>query len=513
MATLAPLRSSSDNRRVVTGQQFAAALRPWRARLAMQQTLRWVANGVIAGLLLASIFLLLSRIIPWAAALTWAGAGIALCLLCSLGLALYYRPSLASGAYSLDASLGLHDRLSTAWELRDERAALPALQRRDALRQLDRHTPAAAIPLWPGRARMLALALLLVALALLVLLPNPLNAALQQRAAFQAHVSQQVASIEHLRKVIDSQAATPQQIRQQIDTILQQAEAQLQQASNSTQAQQVLAQAQGKLSQLRDPQASAKAQAQAAASQSLQSSSNADLKAAGTALASGNLPALQKALQHLTSSASKMTPAQRSQLAQQIEAAANQSGGDPQLSSALHQLAKAVADGTPDEITDATKAVESAAAQDNASQQTSSSIDQASQGLQQAANSLTASSDTSTADKPVSGGQQPGQGQNPGQSQGQSPGQSPQGANGQGSSGSKPGKNEQIFVPGQQGTGTSNITDNGGSGTVQSGTSVSYSQVIAAYMQMAHDEIDNSNIPPDLKNLVQQYYSTLEGQK
>ncbi len=80
-------------------------------------------------------------------------------------------------------------------------------------------------------------------------------------------------------------------------------------------------------------------------------------------------------------------------------------------------------------------------------------------------------------------------------------------------SSSKSGKNEQVFVPGQQGTGTSNITGDGGSGTVQSGTSVAYSQVIAAYMQMAHDEIDNSAIPPDLKSLVQAYYNSLEGQK
>jgi hypothetical protein len=29
---------------------------------------------------------------------------------------------------------------------------------------------------------------------------------------------------------------------------------------------------------------------------------------------------------------------------------------------------------------------------------------------------------------------------------------------------------------------------------------------------MAHDDIDNSNIPPDLKDLVYGYYNALEGQ-
>ncbi len=431
MATLAPLPSTADHRNMVTGQQFAGALRPWRARLAMQQTLRWAANGAIAGLLLACLFLLLSRLIAWATVLYWAGAAASACILCALALALYYRPSLARSARLLDWRLGLHDRLATAWELRDDTGSLPALQRRDALRRLDEHTRARAIPLSPGRARLLALSLLIVAFAVLLLSPNPLNTALQQRAAFQAIISRQIASLEQLRKVIDSQVTTPAQERAQIDQILQQTIAQLQQTSNSSQAQQVLAQAQGKLDQLRNPQASVKAQAQAAASQSLQSSSNSNLKATGTALGSNDLKALSTSLQKLASSVSGMTPAQRSQLAQQIEAAANQAGSDPQLSSALHQLAKAVADGMPSEISDAQQAVEQVAAQDSASQSDSSSIDQAAQGLQKVADTLTASTDSSSSPQAVSSSQQVGQGQNP--NQGQSPGQSNQGTNGQGS--------------------------------------------------------------------------------
>ena len=449
----------------------------------------------------------------------WADGVVVACLLCGMGLAIAFRPSPAWSARLLDSRLGLRDRLSTAWELRDDSGSLPALQRRDALRKLEGYTPAGAIPLWPGRMRVLALAGLVVAFALLLLLPNPQLAALQQREAFQASISRQVKSIEQLSKEIDGQQAIPAQLRQQIEKILQQALAQLQQTSNSNQAQQILAQAQGKLNQLRNPQASTQAQAQAAAAQSLQSSSNANLKATGTALGGNDLKSLNNALQKLTSSLSGMTPQQRSQLAQQIEAAANQAGGDPQLSSALHQLAKAVADGTSSDISDATRAVEDAAAQESASQSATKSIDQASQSLQQAANSLTASTDTSTSAKAVNGsGQQPGQGQtNKGQGQGsgqsQSPSQGTQGSSGQSSGGSKTGKSEQVYVPGQQSTGTSSITSDGGSGTVQQGSDVSYAQVLALYMQMAHDQIDNSAIPPDLKALVQEYYNSLEGQK
>jgi hypothetical protein len=62
------------------------------------------------------------------------------------------------------------------------------------------------------------------------------------------------------------------------------------------------------------------------------------------------------------------------------------------------------------------------------------------------------------------------------------------------------------------GAGTSTITGNGNNGVVQPGSPVPYSQVIAAYNQMAHAAIDNSDIPPDEKDLVQNYFNTLEGQ-
>jgi len=208
MATLAKTspggRETSPGGRlkgVATGQQLVDALRPWSARLAMQKVLRWAAGGASAGLLLACLFLLLSRFFPWAAAPYWAVAMVAVCLLCALAFALYHRPSPARSARLLDMRLGLRDRLSTAWELRDNSASLPALQRRDALRKLNEFTPAGAIQLWPGRARMLTLALLIVAFALLLLLPNPQGAGLQQQEAFQDGVSRQVASIGQLRKV------------------------------------------------------------------------------------------------------------------------------------------------------------------------------------------------------------------------------------------------------------------------------------------------------------------------
>ena len=512
MATLAPLRPEAQD--ALTGEQkLALALLPWRRRLSLQQGLRWTTNGLVAGLLLACLLLLISRFIPFPTVLFWAVAVLAAALLCAGGLAIYYRPAPGGSARRLDALLGLHDRLSTAWEYRADSSSLPALQRRDALEKLAAFAPARAIPLRPGRARLLALGVVALAFVLLIVLPNPANTAFQQQQAFQNSLSRQIAQLNHIRQLIDSQASISQQMRDQLDKILQQAMSRLQQARDATQAQQIIAQAQQQLNQLRDPQAGAKTTANAAASSTLQTSPNATLKALGKALATGDSKGLSSALQKLASQIGGMTADQRARLAQQIAQAANAASGNPQLASALQQLAKATADGSASDIADAIKAVENASAAASADQSTNNSINQAAQALQNVANAIASSSTNSpnANANQVTGSPNPGQGRSPGNSPSYSQGN--QGTSGQGNKSDKTGKSEQVFVPGQVSSGSSTTTSNGDTGTVQQGTSVSYAQVLAQYTQMAHDAIDNSNIPPDLKRLINNYFNSLNGQK
>jgi hypothetical protein len=514
MATNAPSHHTDIAHDDTDGERFIETLHPWRTRLWIQQILRWTEYAVIISIICVCFLLLISRFIPWATVSYWAiGISIGF-LLCAIGVALWNRPSFTHTAHSIDRQLALHDRLSTAWELRDNSALISVLQRRDALKQLSKHTPAATISLRPRRMRLLTFGIAAIVLVMLLLIPNPMNAVLQQQAAFQARLNRQIATITQARAVIENQTAISAQERALIDKILLEALARLQQSSSQEQAQQSLAQAQSKLNQLRDPQASQKAQARANASSSLQNSSNANLRNTGKALATGDNNALHSSLQQLSSQLNNMTPAQRAQLAQQLERAANEAQNNPQLSSALHQLAKAVAGGNQGEVSDATTTLESAAAQDSANQATTNSINQASQSLQNAANALAPTTDSSNGQNSnQSQTQTPGQGQNPGQTRASGQGQGVSGQGGQNNTNNNTGKNEQVFVPGQVGSGSSNISVDGSTGTVQSGKPVPYSQVIAQYSQMAHDAINNSNIPPDLKNLIQDYFNSLEGRQ
>ena len=519
MATLAPSRTA-----IIAGgsdkgpERLTAALRPWQRRLALEQIVRWSATGLIGGLALACLLLIISRLVPWAEAFYWAGGVALACVLVALVVAFLYRPSLQRTARLVDRRVSLRDRLATAWEMREQTSALSTLQRRDALQQLGRHTPVAAISLRPRRSRLVLFAVVALALALLVWLPNPMTAVIQQQRAFQTRIAKQITAIEHIRQTTDQQSQLTAQQRAAIDKILRQLEAALKNAKNETQAQQAIANAESKLSQLQNPQAANQQQASQNASAVLQSSGNPGLNQIGQALASGNSSQLKSALQNLARQLSKMTPQQRQQLAQQLAQAANTATGDPALSSALQQLSKAIASGDQSDITAATNAVEQAAAQEAATQAQSSSIGQTEQALQQTANALASSTDRSSQTAQGQGQQSQGQGQGQGQQsqgQGQGQGQGGQGVGGtkgNNSSGNKSGKDEQVTVPGQVGSGNSTESTGGNNTPVQPGHPVAYSQVIAQYAQAAHDAIDNSSVSPDLKDLVHGYFNNLEGQ-
>src|SRR5215472_8779610 len=217
MAIIAPSRQVETMQRIADDKSLVEALHPWRRRAWMQQILRWTGRGLLVGLVLACFMLIISRFVPWATASYWAGTLAAASLLCALAAALWYRPSFARSARLVDARLSLHDRLSTAWELRNDSAPISVLQRGDALKQLSKHRPQASVSLWPRRMRLIATGIVAVALALLFLLPNPMSSALQQQAAFQADLARQIAAINQERTAIDGQSSISAQERALIE--------------------------------------------------------------------------------------------------------------------------------------------------------------------------------------------------------------------------------------------------------------------------------------------------------
>ena len=157
MVANAPSRHPTISPDENAGEKFMENLHPWRRRLWIQQILGWIEYGVIISMICVCFFLLISRFIPWSTAPYWS-IGIAIGILfCAFGAALWYRPSFARSAHYIDTQLTLQDRVSTALELRDDSTPISILQRRDALRQLNKYAPTATIALRPGRIRLLLL--------------------------------------------------------------------------------------------------------------------------------------------------------------------------------------------------------------------------------------------------------------------------------------------------------------------------------------------------------------------
>ncbi|GCE06253.1 hypothetical protein [Dictyobacter aurantiacus] len=559
MATFIPSHTRANGEETPTQANLGAALRPWRRRIWTQRILFWGVRGLLTGLFMAGLVLLVSRLLPWASAPYWAlGIGIAMPVL-GIALALWFRPTNTGTAHMVDERLSLHDRVGTAWELRDQTSVLAGLQRRDALKQLRAYTPARSIALRLSRATTITLVVLLLLLTTLILVPNPMTAVLKQQAALQAQIAKQVTGIEKLRQITAQQPGISKDEKQKIDQTLRDLESKLQQAKNPNDAQQALSEAQARLDQLRNPQSNNRTQARSSAADALNNSSNANTRATGQALNSNDSKSLAQALQNLANQASKASPEQRKQMAQDLEKAANQANKDPTLSSALHQMAKSMADGSSSEISDAAKAVESASNQTSSDQAGENAINKASQGLQNAANNLASATDNTNgqAQQGQDQGQnqqgqqgqnqqgqnqqgqgqgqqgqnqqgqgQQGQGQGQQGQQGQGQGQQGQGGQGQGqqgqgqggtgggnSNGSGAHKDEPVYVQGQNGQGSSTQSTDNNTGVVQPGSDVPYSKVIEQYNQKAHDAIDNSNVAPNQKDLVHDYFNTLEGQQ
>ncbi|HEV2659743.1 MAG TPA: hypothetical protein VGU68_04040, partial [Ktedonobacteraceae bacterium] len=244
MATLMQSRIEALNQKPLDSESVVMALQPWRRRLSTQKLLRWTTRGMAVGLVVACILLGIARLTPWPNALSWAIGCALACTLLAIGIALWRRPSLAHTTRLVDARLSLHDRLSTAWELREQPGTLARLQRRDALRQLQKHKPTATISLRPRRTSVLLFAIIVLAFVLLIALPNPMTAIIKQQQAFQARIAKQVAEIDKVRQEIAQQTNLSPQERQKIDQILSDLENKLQQTKNDTQAQQAIAQAQ-----------------------------------------------------------------------------------------------------------------------------------------------------------------------------------------------------------------------------------------------------------------------------
>jgi hypothetical protein len=525
----------------VAERAMLVALRPWTRRLAVESTLRWLVRGAIVAHAAACLVLAVGWLIPLPAGdLRPIAFQLALPLL-ALGVLIGLWPTTRlHRAGQLDTRLRLADRLATAWLHRDTSSAMALLQRRDALAHLATLSPSRALPYHVRRVELAVLgAIALIALTLLVA-PSPMEGVLRQIAAEQRATQYAADRLDALRQdpmLVDS--LTPEQARH-LDELLQRTRLEVSQARNQRDAVAALTRAEQQLMQFGDLGAEAREQALGAMSETL--SQEPLTRRLGDALQRGDARGASEALQSLRDTSDQLSDAQRQALARALQRAANVGRADSRSSAAMRDAARAVSAG---ESADA-RLRDAAASIEEAMQATAAeaAIREATQRLQDVRNDITSGTP----------GQQRGQEQPFEGSAGQymfvpggpsgtavpidaaalargrtaaaGQGQAEPGAGGErGTTGgvsaadlgsgqpaavSEP--SESIFVPGRTGDGPTDSQDAVQQPFSLRGAPRPYREVIGQYAQQGRDYVDRAAVPPNVRELVRQYFADLEGE-
>lgn len=527
---------------LTTGEYIQRRLRPMRARLRLRDWLLlitrtlWIAPGGFA------LMQLLGRLTPIPNLLIWSLVPPALWLLAMLGYGLFRRLPIGQVARRVDAELGLRERLATAIELsgQAERQPLGDAQLADAHSYAGTLRPR-MLPLTIAR-RPLQLALVPLALGVaLALLPNPQNQVLRERAAVQQAITQIADQTQQLRQQLgQDQALTPEQ-RAALDAQLAELERKLRENSGSReQALADLSTIENQLQQRVDPNADARQAALENLSRNLQSMSGQPPPA--------QQPSLSQAadqLNQLAQQLDQMTPEQRQQLAQNLSQQAGQLGqSDPQLAQNLSQAAQSLQQGNSQQAQQALQQAAQNVRQAQQQQAQQQALQQSLGQLQQSRQSVAQAGQQGQQAQQQQGqqgqqqGQQGQQGQGSGNGQGSGPrnNQNGQGQGGQtgqntgqgsgGGSEAGTGHEDTVYQPynpangqnrpeqiqGQQGQGGSTQTQQGQTNLpgVANPALVPYQQNLPQYQRAAGEALDQSAIPPHLKDYVRDYFSNLE---
>jgi hypothetical protein len=503
-----------------------AALRPWARRLALEAVGHWLVRGASAGLLGACAVLGVGWLVPvpesalqplaWRVVLAGLVAGL---------LVGIWPVSTLRRAAQLDSRLKLADRLTTAWLQRAAQQPMAAHQRHDALARLGERSLERDLPLRWRRIELGVLGALGLMTAMLLIVPSPQQAVLDQQAAEAAAIQQASQRLDALAQDVGTDANLSPEQAKRLQEILQQARADLARTTSQQGAQTVLANTAQQVGQLGDPNADAQEQAIGAMSETL--SQEPLTRSLGDALARNDPSATNQALQDLQAQADQLSQIQRQALARALQRAANVGRGEPRTAAALHDAAQAASSGQPtDASLQETSQALQAALQAVTAQANLRSTSQRVQDLRTALasgeplnGSDTLTTGQPSSDKPLvqpepgrslpidaapsqrttrSADQQLGAGEGAATTSDQTDQTNP-----------NPQASENVFVPGTANNGPNNQDLVQQPFTVR-GQPRPYRDVLSQYAQAGRDYVDRPDVSPAVRDLVKQYFSKLE---
>jgi len=507
-----------------------------RRAAARSRAARYALHGLLGAAAWAAGVLIVERLVAIELGPRLALIGVPVAIVVAFGAWMLRRPTPLILMQLADIRLGLKERLSTAWERKGAAGPLDAAQQRDALHHANSAKLAGAFPIRINRGEASLVAILTIFALALALLPNQV---LAQRQADRASQTRAANALKQAERKIAAASTTPTP-NPQVDKILRDTQAKIQQAGSPRRALESITPAEQRLQQLTDP----RTPGLSSSAQNLANAlSNAEAGRAASQAISRSPAQGAQAVRNLASQLQNLTPQQRQDLAKALADAA-QHAQDSQMRNSLNQASNSLQSGdttsTAQSLNDVASQLDQLQQQESTDQAVASAINvleaarqelatqadrDAGQGGQAGASaSASASASGSGNGNGHGSGTGTGNGNGSGNGNGNGTGtgtgsgtgtggQNPGNGNGSGSgSGSATKTTERIYVPGQPVPGQSQ-NDPTPLGPGQDVPLSPYTQVIQAYQQAALDAVDQSLIPGSERDLVREYFSQLGEQQ
>ncbi len=365
-----------------------AIIRDLRKAAARARAARYAVHAVVASLVWVALVLVIARLTPFERRALVAAVGIPVALAIALIAWLLRRPSTSILMRLADFRLGLKERLSTAWERRNESGPMDAVQRRDALGQAAGARLANAFPVRVNRGEASLVAVLAIFSLALALLPNPMDQVLAQRQADRLSQARAAKAIETSKKNV-AESTKPTPVDPQVQKILQDAAEKIRQADSPRKALESITPAEQQLQKLTDPGTPALTSSAQNLANALSATSSG--RNAGQAISSSPAKGAQ-AVRDLASQLPSLSPKDREELAKALAKAAQQAQ-DSQMRDSLNKASTSLKNGdtssAAQSLNDLASQLDSLQQQQNTDQQVASAIN----GLEAARQELASQAD------------------------------------------------------------------------------------------------------------------------
>ncbi|HWQ30448.1 MAG TPA: hypothetical protein VN549_05605 [Negativicutes bacterium] len=505
--------------------------------------------GAVIALCLGMIIVIASRFIP----IYNVYVNIIWLVAAAVGLTFLYAsfrtPGNARAALLAD-SFGLSERTVTALELLGDQSAFAVLEKQDALKHLRGFDYRRRLPLRPKGRYMVVCLILISALVLSGFMPNPMEDKAAELHELSEKVALQQKKADKLRDKVKEDPRLSEEQKKELDKLFKELKSELKSAGDEKEIKKALGRTEKKLEYIKGKYSPGDDLDKIAEVLS----QNDMTKALADMIKENDGKAFKENIKNLAEELNKLSPEEKQRLAEELTKLAKALSENPELNKAFAGLAEKLASGELGNLSGELEQLDKSISQLMEDESIREAISELTEQLAEAGESQDNASQGQQGQEGQDGNSQQGQGGTPGnnglQGQGSQQGNNSQGQ-GQGSgagngtdkgnenqepipqngsgigkkdgSTGKTGEYEKIFTPqtlggegetsnlnGTKGTGGTTeqvITDKGR--TVR-GSSVPYDQVVGQYRDKAMESISTSDIPPGMKDMVKDYFTSLE---